>query len=210
MKRWVTKLVVFLLLGAIINIAVAWGCARWPRQALLIVGDKQDPSLQDIAWWNEHVWESFARKVEFTYEGSDIGIEMRALYSATSQQRTAVSALRLTSGWPVRSLSGEVWDMIRPGQQARWSNREAAFIQINGLYAIPFRPIWPGFAINTIFYAAIFAILWLLTLSPFTARRIIRHRRGHCIKCGYDLRGSSGGGCPECGWQHPRRQTSPV
>ena len=65
---------------------------------------------------------------------------------------------------------------------------------------LPLHPIWPGFAINTIFYAV---ILWLLTLGPFTARRMIRRKRGRCIKCGYDLRGNfgGGGGCPECGWR---------
>ena len=30
MKRWITKLVVFLLLGAIVNVAVAWGIAICP------------------------------------------------------------------------------------------------------------------------------------------------------------------------------------
>ena len=29
MKRGLTKLIVFLLLGAIVNVAVAWGCALW-------------------------------------------------------------------------------------------------------------------------------------------------------------------------------------
>ncbi len=62
--------------------------------------------------------------------------------------------------------------------------------------ALPLRPIWPGFAINSVFYAA---ILWLLTLGPFTARRFIRRRRGLCIKCGYDLRGAEHEVCPECG-----------
>ncbi len=62
---------------------------------------------------------------------------------------------------------------------------------------IPLRPIFPGFAINTVFYTV---IVWILWSSPFTARRIIRRKRGHCIKCGYDLRGHSGGeACPECG-----------
>ncbi len=66
--------------------------------------------------------------------------------------------------------------------------------------ALPLRPLWPGFAINTIFYAA---ILWLLAFGPFAVRRVVRRKRGHCIKCGYDLRGTSGGGggCPECGWR---------
>ena len=65
--------------------------------------------------------------------------------------------------------------------------------------ALPLKPIWPGFAINTIFYAS---LLWLLALGPFTAHRIMRRKRGRCIECGYDLRGHSGGGgeaCPECG-----------
>ena len=63
---------------------------------------------------------------------------------------------------------------------------------------LPLAAIWPGFAINTIFYAA---ILWMLSLGPFAARRFIRRNRGHCIKCGYDLRGDFSAGCPECGWR---------
>ena len=30
-KRWVFTIILFLLLGAIVNIAVAWGCAIYPR-----------------------------------------------------------------------------------------------------------------------------------------------------------------------------------
>jgi len=62
---------------------------------------------------------------------------------------------------------------------------------------LPYGMWWPGFAINTIFYAV---ILWMLWSSPFAARRFIRSKRGLCIKCGYDLRGASECGCPECGW----------
>ena len=29
MKHWIFKLVVFLLLGAVVNVAVAWGCGAW-------------------------------------------------------------------------------------------------------------------------------------------------------------------------------------
>ena len=56
--------------------------------------------------------------------------------------------------------------------------------------------MWPGFAINTVFYAA---ILWL-PFAPFQLRRYLRRKRGLCIKCGYDLRGDFAAGCPECGW----------
>ena len=60
----------------------------------------------------------------------------------------------------------------------------------------PLRPIWPGFAVNTLFYAA---ILWLVMLGPFALRRLIRRRRGLCPACGYDLRHAEHVACPECG-----------
>ena len=66
---------------------------------------------------------------------------------------------------------------------------------------LPVRPLWPGFAINTIFYAA---ILWLLFAAPGLIRRRLRHFRGRCVHCGYDLRGqpADSNKCPECGRGH--------
>ena len=61
----------------------------------------------------------------------------------------------------------------------------------------PFHPIWPGFAVNTIFYAA---ILWV-PFAPFVLRRHIRRKRGRCPQCAYDLRSDLTSGCPECGWR---------
>ncbi len=63
---------------------------------------------------------------------------------------------------------------------------------------IPLRPLWPGFAVNTVFYAA---LLWPLISGPFALRRRIRRKRGLCVACGYDLRGNLSAGCPECGWR---------
>ena len=62
--------------------------------------------------------------------------------------------------------------------------------------ALPLLPIWPGFAVNTIFYAA---ILWPLICGPFVLRRLIRRKRGLCVACGYDLRHADHNACPECG-----------
>jgi hypothetical protein len=74
---------------------------------------------------------------------------------------------------------------------------------------LPYLPLWPGFMINTVFYAL---VLWLLFAAPLALRRRIRGRRinrGMCPKCAYDLRGHphpspfpKGEGvavCPECG-----------
>ncbi len=67
-----------------------------------------------------------------------------------------------------------------------------------GPYArvLPLRPIRPGFAVNTLFYAA---LLWLVIPGPFALRRLIRRRRGLCPACGYDLRHGEHEACPECG-----------
>ena len=66
---------------------------------------------------------------------------------------------------------------------------------------LPLCPLWPGFAANTIFYTA---TLWLPIRGPFVLRRHLRRhlrrKHGHCLSCGYDLRGDLVGGCPECGW----------
>jgi hypothetical protein len=59
---------------------------------------------------------------------------------------------------------------------------------------IPYSPLWPGFAINTIFYAA---ILWLLFTVPRFVRRRIRARGGQCPACAYPVGASDV--CTECG-----------
>jgi hypothetical protein len=59
---------------------------------------------------------------------------------------------------------------------------------------IPTRPIWPGFAVNTVFYAG---VLWVLWATPFALRRMIRRRRGHCAACNYPIGQSPV--CTECG-----------
>ena len=66
---------------------------------------------------------------------------------------------------------------------------------------LPYEPMWPGFAINTIFYAT---LLWLLIPGPFALRRFLRLRRGLCPRCAYPMGESSV--CTECGITLPRRR----
>jgi len=103
-------------------------------------------------------------------------------------------AMHITAGLPMRSLQGQSW------------SRKGATIQLSGIIEtgshdwLPYVPIWPGFTVNTLFYAA---ILWLLIPGPFALRRfirrLIRQRRGHCPTCGYDRRHGEHEACPECG-----------
>jgi hypothetical protein len=66
-----------------------------------------------------------------------------------------------------------------------------------GRIGLPLFPLWPGFALNTIFYAALAWILWQI---PLALRRHRRRRAGRCTRCNYDLKGlPPGSPCPECG-----------
>jgi len=138
-------------------------------------------------------------------------------------QRTWDRALRARAGWPLSSLAGERWQAASPVthlQQAVDAVAPRAATSAPGPEAVhvaafpiqrttaggtqyrlaPLRPIWPGFTINTILYAA---VLWLLICGPFVLRRVIRTRRDLCPACSYP-RGESYL-CSECGKPLPSR-----
>ena len=247
----------FLILGAVVNVAVAWGCAFWIKFDLRTVSVEGHYD-QFVGWWLPHNSNDAKRLGEYTvkrYQGFGsqrvsvfhsyfydavpgeitIGLEDiiprwsrgflyisklnnreskastdNAVFERDALTHTAIIDSR---GWPSLSL----WGVLRvpnPGF-TNYDNDRKPIPLIEKRYWIftlenplppvvftdyrcmPLRPIWPGFAINSIFYAT---LLWLLTLGPFTVRRMIRRKRGLCIKCGYDLRGTDHDKCPECGW----------
>ena len=224
MKRRLTKLVVFLLLGAIVNVAVAWGCQIHAEFRSTTFGEYGD--LDE--YFSVHVNVGFGitemstsrrKSTGADFIEGDAAVVARVLPKwgdfdtpLPEYVRTEVSADYLITesrraeacGWPLRCLWAEIGRGITRYRydQDVWFDEQvpatSGYLVFDGYINLPIRPFFPGFAINTIFYAA---ILWLLTLGPFTARRMIRRKRGHCIKCGYDLRGDFFAGCPECGWR---------
>ena len=117
----------------------------------------------------------------FLYQSDAAGWPCLAVNCEREGQHDTMSGIyvdgTITGGFVIQPLSPNTTDY--------WRDR-----------SLPFAPLWPGFAINTIFYGA---ILWVLTLGPFTARRMIRRRHGRCIRCAYDLRHADHVVCPECG-----------
>ena len=59
----------------------------------------------------------------------------------------------------------------------------------------PVLPAWPGFAIDAAFWGG---AVYLTLAASGVLRRLLRPA-GRCLACGYDLSGTQGGVCPECG-----------
>ncbi len=195
MKRIAVKLVVFLLLGAVVNVGVAWGCAL--RTEIVEAPDVDRPP--ELAWPAEVAvdWPT-----EPTLIHRSLGLGSCATFAAfhtppatlgEDRQLPRYSLLVNESGWPVYALrcSRRSSDQGRSTEQ--W--RKAFWITAN-VGPLPMKPMWPGFAANTLLFGV---GLWSVTLGPFTLRRLIRRGRGRCIRCGYDLRHAEHEVCPECG-----------
>lgn len=132
------------------------------------------------------------------------------LHTITWASDSAENISEVRAGWPLRCLagfnnaevtikSGDIWlNMFRTGSGGYIDAIElppfigAAFGA--AWRGLPLRPIWPGFIINTIFYAL---LLWLLFAIPFAVRRMLRRRRGVCERCAYPVGVSPV--CTECG-----------
>ncbi len=111
-------------------------------------------------------------------------------------------AARRSLGLPFRALTGEERFLVdeSSGNVLRQVLGAICLPQtkrsVEPIPPLPILPLWPGFALDAIIYAV---ALWTLSSMPFVLRRLIRRRRGRCIHCGYDLRGTLSQGCPECG-----------
>lgn len=63
---------------------------------------------------------------------------------------------------------------------------------------LPFRPIWPGVAVNAVLYAIVF---WATSRTWRALRSELRARRGLCLDCAYPI--GAADRCSECGFPHP-------
>jgi len=218
MKQRLPKLarrtIVFLLLGAIVNIAVAWGCgllihSRHPldNQGRFMRLSRTSGITRAYIGTGRMIIHQYGRGmnvdfVDFPQQLSES--QFRKIIPSGSAFFSDEPALRrrlifyreVLAGWPTYALRGELsnqHDSLSP--TARGLFRFPYQDQSPGVWnELPLIPIWPGFAINTVFYAA---IVWLLFFTPGTLRRRRRIKRGLCLACAYPIGVSPV--CTECG-----------
>jgi hypothetical protein len=211
----------FLLAGAIVNVVVAWGCSLyshiWPAIELVGLDDADAEWIERLDLCPptsaNQVWGCLApgRYAEYRwgrgYHSDESPLGMREVHVST-----------VCAGWPLMSCFGRVYGdqqvLANMSPRSLWNLKHSPLVKLPGhpylavclpeswiarnptLHGrfLPLQPIWPGFAINTIFYAA---ILWLLFAVAGSIRRWRRRRRGLCPGCAYPVGASDV--CSECG-----------
>jgi len=219
-KRRLLILAVFLLAGAVVNVAVAWGIAgtstNYKTMRLQAIECREGERLVRAftSFGSELVVGRIGPRLDATH--GELGRWRRSRYERANPSRNDWSLLRKSEALPnIRMEEACGW----PGLALRWYVRRTepglrGGIELGGTRrysftghsgrgtvslglgdrTLPLLPIWPGFAVNTLLYAT---LLWLLICGPFTLRRFIRVKRGLCPACAYP--GGESDVCSECG-----------
>jgi hypothetical protein len=206
MKRIVLRALAFLLLGATITVAVAWACVYWAPLRALPFSETGWPSYRG---WPVKVPNEWGESDTFTnYAERGLGI-VRAeagvmLRDYSRKKYLGQLAIRIDAGWPRMALTAFLVTEsdMKAAQSSdatvlNWSGGFAAGgmrAPIGGEMALPFKPLWAGFAFNCGFFGL---LAWLALGAPRTARHYLRGRRGQCHACGYPVGTSPI--CTECG-----------
>ena len=193
---------IFLVVGAAVNVAVAWGFS-------ILTESAQFDALLTARIRRQHFeaierpdrLESEAPWVEGAFRGAGVVVVVI--------RPPGEGLIRLhRAGWPARALEGRESIPASGDPSYRWGmpisdkvslaleyHRGAATPIVKTVTKVlPVRPIWRGFLLNTAFYALAFILpagMW------WSLRRLVRRRRGQCVACGYPK--SQSAVCSECG-----------
>jgi hypothetical protein len=216
-RRVAVLALVFLIIGAAVNVGVAWGCIRqaryadawWAKEQLERAWPVGTPHhwppplaahrIGGVGWEHEERWTPAPRDVNdwSTYASwvGRAGWPLRALtwevHADGSQGATSGIAARAT-GPP---------SLIRRGLDYPWNWTAQDLWHWKRL---PLLPLWPGVAVNTVAYMALAGLSWCFGRAAVRAiRRQAKFRRGLCQSCGYPRAGlPQGAVCPECGGEN--------
>ena len=225
MRRWAIRIVVFLLIGAIVNVAVAWGLALWTRvskfsdvpQVVAVTGRAESISVRrhrGLGAVRIAVATPVANPPDTTQPMLESWIDPMLVPASAPSVRWFASIFdarglptvclysRIDYGQQPTTLRG----IVRTERGISFGRKpESMDVQYEGLAAeLPIGPVWSGLIFNTLFYAAILG----LPFFAFALRRWRRIQRGLCPKCAYPVGTSDV--CTECGAPSPRPSPSPM
>ncbi len=200
MLKWSGRILVFLLIGAILNVAVAWCCVltiSWPARNAV-----HDPTSEQVHWWKQNAPHGFdPTPGGVSYPTKAFGSDAAHLSGTSSDEHGGRLhyGWRLRSGVPLRCFEGQRWiDYTNaPANEHRPVTIERGmkvWRRRGNNYDIPVTPIWGGMIGNSLLYAAIpFTLLFI----PRWYLRRRRLRKRLCPACGYPMGASNR--CTECG-----------
>lgn len=195
-------MLLYLGLGAIVNVLMAWALSLW--SPILRSTDYEQQFPRNV-WWSSEDLSGIPLPVNHQHcVGVDMKLTGADLYFC----------VYLRSGIPFRSLEHS-WEYLEGGIRTRTLKDGTVIIDevltnwcihvsldefdplLFPAYPsrkhVPLRPIWHGFLLNSFFYGF---LLWLVV--PILVRSY-RRFRGRCVECRYNLTGNTSGVCPECG-----------
>lgn len=211
MRKHVTRIAILLLLGAIVNIAVAWWLheTNGLGKGRIVTYWHGEPNAFVSAGYRKCL--GYIRFAYNVIPKSDLSAPMSRIISGREEivwtlEEAIPRGNRSSDGKPLRDYyckAGLPLYTIDASNRSEFVDLTAAmdtalYVLVRdisqGSTRFPTRIIWSGLIINMVFYAG---LLWTIFFGPFAARRWIRRRRGLCERCAYPTGTSPV--CTECG-----------
>ena len=108
MKRRLAKFVLFLVLGAIINVAVAWGCALSAKTPPIYEATRC-PKIKpgDLNCWTDNRLSGWPKRPTSKYQIGSFGCrEVCLSRHANALLATGFDIWQVKSGWPLDAMKG--------------------------------------------------------------------------------------------------------
>ncbi len=193
--RVLMRCLVFLLIGAVVSVAVAWGCVLLggqPNFATL----KYDQITEFARSRFQLDWPHSRFASSSGQSSTRLGFEETRVAGGSKVTGASVyhQLGEVLAGWPWRSLAG--WDHVDVnGGRLNYSIRTPRYAHYPSRL-LPLYPILPGLLANSILFGLCAWVFSGITRALWGHWRGLRNR---CERCGHDLRGVNHQRCPECG-----------
>ncbi len=176
MRRRLLTIAIFLLAGAVVNVAVAWGIAlrhgsdAESSSAFSLPAPIEPAADEELEWLFRRGWRTGPVSGHVrTTERRAIGfrqvayVEWPKLSELSSRMRLKRPFVFVTvTGWPLGSFGDSSWrDRASDGINLWMHSNGLQVPEMLGLfpakfgYTLPRGPVWTGIAMNTLFYAVL-------------------------------------------------------